>query len=87
MTISEWTGVLALVVAIVIPLGTLIWAIGERARADRSSLHAKVDSLHTALDSFRVENANDLGEIRGRVQSMEARSLRVRRGDPDAREL
>ena len=87
MGVAEWTSLAGLGIGIIVPLGTLIWVIGERGRTDRVAINQKVDALHIALDNFRVENANDMGEIRGRIQVIEARSFRIRHGDPDTREL
>ncbi len=87
MNVSEWTSVVGLAVAIIVPLGTLTWVASDRARIARASLVRDIHDLHVALDAFRVVVADDIGEIRGRIISMEGRSYRVRRGDPDAVEL
>jgi len=87
MGVSEWTAIIGIVVAIIVPLGTLTYVLSDRARSNRGEIQNNILLLHAALDSFRVEMANDLGEIRGRILSIENRSFRIRRGDPDRPEM
>jgi uncharacterized membrane-anchored protein YhcB (DUF1043 family) len=87
VTSADYIAIAGIVVTVMIALGTLQWALSERARISRQQMHEKIDSLHVAFDNFRSEVAGDIGEIRGRIVSMEGRSFRVRRGDPDNSDL
>lgn len=78
---TEWIGLIGIAVTVCIALGSLQWAMADRARSSRIAMHNKIDALHIALDNFRVETSAKLGKLDGRLTAIEGRSHNTRVGD------